>query len=85
MGCLTRLRPILMTATTTILGMLPLALGLGEGADMQAPMAVAVVSGLFVSTLLTLIVLPAILIVFEEGLVLSLAVPWKSERRSVPL
>jgi HAE1 family hydrophobic/amphiphilic exporter-1 len=58
-GCHTRLRPILMTAITTILGMLPLALGIGEGADMQAPMAVVVVSGLFVSTLLTLIVLPA--------------------------
>jgi HAE1 family hydrophobic/amphiphilic exporter-1 len=65
-GCRTRLRPILMTAITTILGMLPLALGLGEGADMQAPMAIVVISGLFVSTLLTLVVLPALFVVMEE-------------------
>jgi HAE1 family hydrophobic/amphiphilic exporter-1 len=65
-GCHTRLRPILMTAITTILGMLPLALGIGEGAEMQAPMAVVVVSGLFVSTLLTLLVLPALFVVMEE-------------------
>jgi len=67
-GCHTRLRPILMTALTTILGMLPLAFGLGEGSDMQAPMAIVVVSGLFVSTLLTLVVLPAIFVVMEERL-----------------
>lgn len=67
-GCHTRLRPILMTAIATILGMLPLSLGIGEGADMQAPMAVVVVSGLFVSTLLTLIVVPALFVVMEEHL-----------------
>jgi hypothetical protein len=72
-GCHTRLRPILMTAITTILGMLPLALGIGEGSDMQAPMAIVVVSGLFVSTLLTLIVLPAIFIVMEEQLLPKVA------------
>jgi hydrophobic/amphiphilic exporter-1 (mainly G- bacteria), HAE1 family len=65
-ACDTRLRPILMTASTTILGMLPLAFGLGEGADMQAPMAIVVVSGLLVSTLLTLVVLPALFILLEE-------------------
>jgi HAE1 family hydrophobic/amphiphilic exporter-1 len=65
-GCHTRMRPILMTAIATILGMLPLAMGIGEGADMQAPMAVVVVSGLFVSTLLTLLVLPALFVVMEE-------------------
>lgn len=54
----TRLRPILMTALTTILGMLPLALGIGEGAEIQAPLAVAVVSGLLFATVLTLFIIP---------------------------
>jgi len=53
-----RLRPILMTTTTTVFGMLPLALGLGEGSELMQPLAVAVVGGLTVSTLLTLIVIP---------------------------
>ena len=57
---LTRLRPIVMTALTTILGLLPLALGTGEGTEMQAPMAIAVIGGLLTSTLLTLIVIPVI-------------------------
>jgi hydrophobic/amphiphilic exporter-1 (mainly G- bacteria), HAE1 family len=65
-GCHTRIRPILMTAICTILGMLPLSLGIGEGADMQAPMAVVVVSGLIVSTCLTLVVLPALFVVVDE-------------------
>ncbi len=54
----TRLRPILMTTLTTTLGMLPLAMGLGEGAELRAPMAITVVGGLMVSTLLTLVVIP---------------------------
>jgi HAE1 family hydrophobic/amphiphilic exporter-1 len=53
-----RLRPIFMTTLTTILGLLPMALGLGEGAEIRAPMAIAVIGGLTVSTLLTLIVIP---------------------------
>ncbi|GAA0382369.1 efflux RND transporter permease subunit [Bacillus horti] len=57
---LTRLRPIVMTAISTILGLIPLAIGGGEGAEMQAPMAIAVIGGLFTSTLLTLIVIPVI-------------------------
>jgi HAE1 family hydrophobic/amphiphilic exporter-1 len=56
----TRLRPILMTALTTMLAMLPLALGLGEGVLMAAELAVVVVGGLFSSTLLTLLVIPVI-------------------------
>ncbi len=53
-----RLRPILMTTMTTTLGMLPLAMGLGEGTEIRAPMAITVIGGLLVSTLLTLIVIP---------------------------
>jgi len=55
-----RLRPILMTATTTMLAMTPLALGLGEGSEAQAPMARAIVGGLFSSTFITLIVVPTV-------------------------
>ena len=55
-----RLRPILMTSLTTILGLLPLALGIGEGADAQAPLARAVVGGLIGSTLVTLVLVPAV-------------------------
>ena len=56
----TRLRPILMTALTTILGMLPLALGIGDGAETWAPMARAVIGGMVVGTALTLFVIPAL-------------------------
>ena len=66
-GCLTRLRPILMTAVCTILGMLPLALGIGEGSDMQQPMAIVMVFGLFVSTLLTLVEIPALFVLMQEN------------------
>ena len=60
-----RLRPILMTTLTTILGLLPLALGIGEGADAQAPLARAVVGGLTGSTLITLVLIPAVYAVFH--------------------
>jgi len=53
-----RLRPILMTTLTTTLGLLPLAIGLGDGAEIRAPMAITVIGGLLVSTLLTLVVIP---------------------------
>ncbi|MCF8040246.1 MAG: efflux RND transporter permease subunit, partial [Desulfohalobiaceae bacterium] len=55
-----RLRPILMTTFTTILGLLPLAFGIGEGAEAQAPLARAVVGGLAGSTLITLVLIPAV-------------------------
>jgi len=61
-----RLRPILMTALTTILAMMPLALGIGEGGEAQAPMARAVIGGLFSSTLITLVVVPTIYMLFEK-------------------
>jgi HAE1 family hydrophobic/amphiphilic exporter-1 len=53
-----RLRPILMTSSTTILALLPLSLGFGEGAELRAPLAYAIIGGLFTSTILTLVVLP---------------------------
>lgn len=62
----TRLRPILMTALTTILAMVPLALGLGEGAEAQAPMATAVIGGLAFSTLLTLVFVPVMYTILED-------------------
>ena len=55
-----RLRPILITASTAGLGLLPLAFGFGAGAEIQRPMAVAILGGLFTSTLLTLVVIPAV-------------------------
>lgn len=61
----TRLRPILMTTLTTVLGMLPLALGLGEGSELMQPLAIAVVGGLTVSTLLTLIVVPCVYLIVD--------------------
>jgi HAE1 family hydrophobic/amphiphilic exporter-1 len=61
-----RLRPILMTACTTMLGLTPLALGLGEGGEAQAPMARAVIGGLLSSTLITLLVVPAIYSLLES-------------------
>ncbi len=53
-----RLRPIVMTTMTTTLGLLPLAMGVGEGVEMRAPMAITVIGGLSISTLLTLVVVP---------------------------
>jgi HAE1 family hydrophobic/amphiphilic exporter-1 len=53
-----RLRPILMTTTTTVLGLLPMAIGVGEGAEIRAPMAITVIGGLLVATMLTLVVIP---------------------------
>ena len=55
-----RLRPILMTTATTVLGLLPMALGLGEGAELRTPMAVTVITGLISSTVLTLILIPTL-------------------------
>jgi HAE1 family hydrophobic/amphiphilic exporter-1 len=60
-----RLRPILMTTLTTILGLMPLALGIGEGSDAQAPLARAVVGGLTGSTLITLVLIPAVYSLFH--------------------
>jgi HAE1 family hydrophobic/amphiphilic exporter-1 len=55
-----RLRPILMTSLTTTLGLLPMAMGFGEGSEIRTPMAITVIGGLAVSTLLTLVVIPVV-------------------------
>jgi hydrophobe/amphiphile efflux-1 (HAE1) family protein len=62
-----RLRPILMTTLTTVFGMLPLALGIGEGSELMQPLAIAVVGGLSVSMLLTLFVVPSAYVVMQTG------------------
>jgi len=62
-----RLRPILMTTATTVLGLLPMALGIGDGAEIRTPMAIAVISGLVVSTILTLLIVPSIYAVFDRA------------------
>ena len=60
-----RLRPILMTTLTTVLAMIPIALALGEGAEIQAPLARVILGGLIVSTLVTLVLLPALYVLTE--------------------
>jgi multidrug efflux pump subunit AcrB len=62
----TRLRPILMTTLCTLFGLLPLALGIGAGAEMQKPLAIAVIGGLSVSTVVTLVFVPALLTVIHD-------------------
>ncbi|MEZ5394307.1 MAG: efflux RND transporter permease subunit [Bryobacterales bacterium] len=61
-----RLRPILMTTITTVLGLLPMALGLGEGGELQAPMARVVIGGLTSSTLITLVFIPVVYFTLER-------------------
>ncbi len=62
-----RLRPILMTSIATMLGLVPMAIGLGEGGELQAPLARVVIGGLLVSTMVTLVLVPAVYTLFEEG------------------
>jgi HAE1 family hydrophobic/amphiphilic exporter-1 len=67
LGGRTRLRPILMTTLCTILGLVPMSLGIGEGAELQAPLARVVIGGLLTSTLITLVFVPTVYTLFEEG------------------
>jgi len=67
-ACPTRMRPVLMTSLTVILALLPAALGLGAGAETNGPLAVAVIGGMITSTLLTLVVVPAVYSLVENGL-----------------
>lgn len=64
-SCRRRLRPILMTTLTTLLGLVPLAIGLGEGSEMQSPMARTIIGGLFSSTAVTLFLVPAVYLLVE--------------------
>ncbi len=64
---LSRLRPVLMTSSTTILGLTPMALGLGEGSELRAPLAITVIGGLAVATVLTLIVIPVVYTLFDRA------------------
>lgn len=68
-----RLRPILMTSLTTMCGLIPMALGIGEGAEANSPLAVAVIGGLLVSTFLTLIFVPTLYMIAES---------WRASRRT---
>ncbi|MCC0646944.1 efflux RND transporter permease subunit [Clostridioides sp. ZZV15-6598] len=65
-GCAARLRPVLMTTATTILGMLPTALSLGEGGETMQPLAIVIMGGLTVSTLITLVLIPTIYLIFDR-------------------
>jgi HAE1 family hydrophobic/amphiphilic exporter-1 len=69
----TRLRPILMTALATMLGLVPMSLGIGEGSELQVPLARVVIGGLLTSTFITLVVVPVVYTLFEEGI----SLPWK--------
>jgi HAE1 family hydrophobic/amphiphilic exporter-1 len=62
-----RLRPILMTSVCTMLGLVPMSLGIGEGSELQVPLARVVIGGLLTSTLITLVFVPAMYTLFEEG------------------
>jgi HAE1 family hydrophobic/amphiphilic exporter-1 len=73
-----RFRPILMTTSTTILAMLPLLFGQGEGAEAQAPMAAVVVFGLAVSTLITLVLVPVMYTIFNEKKSIR---PWLKQKK----
>lgn len=66
LGGKSRLRPVLMTSLTTILGMVPMSLGIGEGSELWQPMGVAIVGGLTVSTLVTLVIIPVVYCVFAS-------------------
>jgi hydrophobic/amphiphilic exporter-1 (mainly G- bacteria), HAE1 family len=80
-----RLRPIIMTTVAMIFGMLPLALGLGEGSETRAPMARAVIGGLLTSTLLTLVVVPVVYTLLEDlGVLLRGRRAARESREGVP-
>lgn len=75
----TRLRPILMTTTATIVGMLPVALRIGRASEIRAPMAIVVIGGLLVSTVLTLIVIPVLYTLLDD-----MQNRWKARRLPKP-
>ena len=62
-----RMRPILMTTLTTVIGLAPMALGIGEGMELRAPLAITLIGGLTFATALTLIVIPAVYVTLDRG------------------
>jgi HAE1 family hydrophobic/amphiphilic exporter-1 len=74
-ACPTRMRPVLMTSMTVILALFPAALGIGAGAETNQPLAIAVIGGMISSTLLTLLVVPSVYSLVENGLA-----DWQSKR-----
>lgn len=65
-ACSARLRPVLMTTVTTIVGMIPTALAFGDGGEMMQPLAIVIIGGLTVSTLVTLVLIPTMYLIFEK-------------------
>ena len=84
-----RLRPILITSLTTILGMMPVALGLGDGGKILQPLGIAVTCGLFLATSITIFIVPALLYKDEKDLVktepLSVETPIEFESEQRPI
>jgi HAE1 family hydrophobic/amphiphilic exporter-1 len=79
-----RLRPILMTASAVIIGVVPVALALSEGGETRAPMAIAVIGGMISSTLLTLLVVPVVYLMLDDVQEWVSGKFWKHRRR-VPI
>jgi HAE1 family hydrophobic/amphiphilic exporter-1 len=79
-----RLRPILMTTFALIAGMIPVALGLGEGADFRAPLGRAVIGGVLTSTLLTLLVIPTVYEILDDWREWALEKIFRRFRRAAP-
>ncbi|MQA28312.1 MAG: MMPL family transporter [Luteitalea sp.] len=74
----TRLRPILMTSIATALGLVPMSLGIGEGSELQVPLARVVIGGLTTSLLITLVLVPTVYTLFEEGI----RMPWRRSAKA---
>jgi multidrug efflux pump subunit AcrB len=80
----TRVRPVLMTALAMIIGMVPMALGFGEGGEQNAPLGRAVIGGLMAATLMTLFVVPAVYSIFSRTLITKKHRDERVEAISIP-